>query len=102
MQEARVTRLMRDGDPVIQAMTKTKAFQRRVTNMEKARPKIVGVTVTNKKMATMQTTEALHQTVDGRGLASMGQCGGQDVLMNGTTLMTGGMYIQAMRIMGTS
>ena len=51
-------------------------------------------------MALEAQVAALHSSVDGRGLESVALVGGEDALLNGTTLMTGGMFINAMKIRG--
>ena len=100
LREARITRPMSSDDPDVLAMTMTWHFKTVLREMERARPAIGGVTLSNKMEAITLQADALHATQDGKGLSNTRKCAGHSVLTNGTVLMTGSTSIDVTKIRG--
>ena len=100
MQESRLTRLMRDEDPAVAALTQTVFFKKLLESIEAARPTVDSVTPHSIAELRIRQGDRLHTTVDGAGLKTVRQCGGHGILTNGTLLMTGSTFIAVMKIRG--
>ena len=80
-QEARLTRLMRDEDPAVAALTQTGL---RMESIEAALPTTDSVTPHSIAELRVRQGDRLQTTADGAGLKTVRQCGGHGILTNGT------------------
>ena len=93
-------RMLNSSDELISSNVATSFFLQQLRKVEALLGKVGGFTPRNKRETQDALKKALHEKVDGKGLASVQISGGHSILTNGTLLMKGRNFIGVMKIRG--
>ena len=100
LKEQRLVRMLNSSDELIGSNFATSFFLQQLRKVEALRGKVGGITPRDKRETQDALKKALHEKVDGKGLASVQISGGHSILTNSTLLMKGRNFIGVMKIRG--